>query len=165
MKKMNSFLIRLFCTMIILFIVVILDATDKISYQKIKNFISEDINILRVIKNINGQSKYLKLVDLPGIDDICVSSEIVRKEEIKNGYRYYPTSMSGITSTVSAVVTSLQYDGEYQVTLVDSNNHKWVYSHLNSFNYLIYSYIKAGEIIGDCDTYYDLVIIKGNIDG
>jgi len=155
--KKNTFLIRLFFTMFLLFVIVTLDQAKKINYNDLKEFLSDDINILKFVKDVNGKSKYIKLFNLQDIDTVAVTNDIIKGEKIENGYRYYPDELSGVMCETSGVITNIKYDGTYEVVILDSNDIKWIYSNLQSIDYTIYSYIKAGDVIGCCDEYYDLI--------
>ena len=120
MKKGNLFIWRLLITMIILFAVVILDYSEKVSYEKIKETLSKDINILQFLDKINGESDYFNIYNLEGIDEVAVDSEFEIKEPITNGYRYFKDELEGVVCKASGVVVRVSYDGTYKVVILYS---------------------------------------------
>ena len=144
--------------MMLLFALVVLDTRGKINYDDVKEKLSDNINVLQIIKYINGSSKSLNVIKIEGLDDIAVIDELVEKEKIENGYRYYPPEYQGVVNEASGVIIKIEYNGYYKVTILDSFDNTYTYSNLTSFDYSIYQYIKAEEILGNCDHYYDLVI-------
>ena len=160
MNKLTSFVLRLFIAISLLFVIVFLDHNEKVNYDDVKAKLSENINILEIIKYINGSSEYMDVIKIEGIDEVAVSSDIIEKEEIDGGFRYYPEEYQGVINEASGVIVNIKYNGRYTITILDSFDNVYTYSNLTSFDYHIYEYIQAEEIIGSCDQYYDLVIDK-----
>lgn len=160
MNKLTSFILRLFIAISLLFVIVFLDHNGNVNYDDIKTIMSDNINVLKIIKYINGTSEHMNVIKIEGLDDEAVSSELIEKKEILGGYRYFPTEYQGVINETSGIVVSIKYNGYYTVTILDSFDNTYTYSNLTSFDHKIYEYIKAEEILGNCDRYYDLVIDK-----
>ncbi len=158
MNKLTSFILRVFIVISMLFILVLLDSKEVINYDNLKDKISENINVLKIIKIINGNSKNIEVIKLEGLEDVAVSSDLIVKEEIDGGYRYYPEEYAGVVNQASGVVINIKYNGYYTVTILDCFDNTYTYSNLMDFDHKIYEYIKADEILGNCDRYYDLLI-------
>lgn len=158
MNKMTSFVLRLFIAISLVFIVVFLDHKGKVNYENIKEKLNDNINILKIIKHINGTTENMTVIKIDGLDDIAVSNDLIEKDEIDGGYRYYPNEYQGVINEASGIVINIKYNGYYTVTILDSFDNIYIYSNLVSFDHKIYEYVKAEEILGNCDRYYDLVI-------
>lgn len=155
---MSSFIFRLLISISLVFAIVILDYEGKLNYEEVKEKLSDNINVLKIIKYINGNSETMNVIKIDGLEETAVSDDLITKEEIDGGFRYYPTEYQGVINEASGVVINIKYNGYYTVSILDSFDNVYTYSNLTSFDYKIYEYIKADEILGNCDRYYELVI-------
>ena len=107
MNKLTNFVSRLLIVMSLLFIVVFLDYKGKVDYDKVKDTLGKNINVLKIIKNINGKSTAMNVIKIEGLEDIAVIDELIRKEEIDGGTRYYPDEYQGVINEASGVIINI----------------------------------------------------------
>ena len=139
----------LFLTFILLFVVV-LNRYELINLDNIKTIISQNINITKVIKGINGN---FNLIDL-GSDSINVDKNDYILEKVDDYFIYKQKDNKVISNTLGNVIKINKYNGLYNVTILDENDNYIIYYDLKEINVNLYDIVKINDEIGVCNNLY-----------
>ena len=156
MSYFDKFLYKLFIGFLLLLAIVLLDYFNVVSYDKVKNNMSEHFNVLKVVKKINGNTK---IIPIEFDDSIVVSSDIYQKHHLSND-KYYIDLLDyeAVENYSLGVVTSIKKskDNTYSVKILAEDGVMYLYEELESIDCHLYQCVNTKEIIGKAS--YD----KGN---
>lgn len=131
----------------------------------LQNQFNTNLNILKIVNFFKGTP----LAIIPDDDVISVyEPNIYDKVEYKDGVNIINNeSFAGVTNLVSGYVSRIKKTGAgYSITVKSIDGLEYEYFELESIDYHIYEYIKAGEIIGkakyQADYEFKLIISDQN---
>lgn len=162
MNLVDRFLYKLAICCFLLFAIVGLHKLGIIDYHKMQEGLSNNINLLKVVKAVNGESSLL-LIDFDDVQQI--NTNLVRTKDIKNGKRVFLDSFEAVEALELGIVVKVENDKVY---LMDLNDNVFCYSNLTSIDVDIYQIIRKNQIIGKAAVndeginYYDLFVSKKN---
>lgn len=148
MSFIDRFLYKLFIGFFLLAIVVILDYFKFVSYENIKEKVSEHFNVLEIIKKINGSTK---IIPINYNEDIVVSSDIYPQIKLENNeYFIKLDEYEAVENYCLGIVISIykNKDDTYKVKILGNDDVLYIYDRLESVNCNIYSCLDTKEIIG-----------------
>lgn len=148
----DCFLYKLVISLLLLFILCLLDKFKIINTNKTKENINYNINLLQTIVKVNGK---LNLIDLGTEEEIKVSNEPLIYEE---NNKINTSLETGIKNYNCGVCTKIEKDEKYKITILGIDNKEYVYGNIDNLDIHIYSYLKTGDIIGSSSSYYTLDI-------
>src|SRR5690554_6512862 len=162
MNIVDRFLYKLAICVFLLFAIVGLHKLGIIDYHKLQDSLSDNINLLKIVKTVNGESSLLFM----DFDDVQpTNTNLVRTQDIKNGKRIILDSFEAVEALELGIVIKIEADKVY---LMDLNDNVFCYSQLDAIDVDIYQIVRKNQIIGrasvnnDGITYYDLYVIKQN---
>ena len=130
---------KLFIVILLLFIVSLLDFLNIYSYDKLRNYIDDNINFQVILNKFIG------------------SAEKDKADEIVGGIIYQsPCYEEEVISLKDGVVVKIYLDDTYTVTVLSANGVMIEYSNLSQVDKYIYEKVEEGEIIGSSRGYYEI---------
>ena len=148
--KRNNFR-NLFSLLLVVLALYLLDNTKLnkyIGYEKVKEYIKEDINVFGVAKGFFGER--LKLFYNT---DQSVSSTVIKEEKYGKGYRVYLSDDLLYSSYIGTVIKISREDNYYSIVISKSNG-KILISNLIDVKVSLYEKIEADTLIGVIDGFY-----------
>ena len=141
----DKFLFKLLFLTLILLCVVVLNKHSIINHDLIKTKLSENINVVNIIKAINGK---LNIIDLSNNDVIVNIDDHIIEEVNNNEYIYYLKENNVYNYTLGNVIKIEKNNMFYSVTILDENNNLIIYDKLSEINVKIYEIVKTNDLIG-----------------
>lgn len=141
----DKFLFKLLFLTLILLCVVVLNKYSIINHDFIKSKLSENINMVNIIKAINGK---LSIIDLSNNDVIVNTDDHLIEEVNNNKYIYYLKENNVYNYTLGNVIKIENYNNFYSVTILDENNNLIIYNNLLEINVKLYEIVKINNLIG-----------------
>lgn len=119
-----------------------------IGYEKVKEYMKEDINVFGLAKGIFG-SEMFSLYNL----ESTVSNTVIKEVEYGKGTIVYISSDKLYSTYIGTVINVSKTDDFYSVTIAKANE-KITIKYLKEVNVKIYQKIEADTLIGYVDGYY-----------
>ena len=148
--KRNNFR-NLFSLLLVVLALYLLDNTKLnkyIGYEKVKEYIKEDINVFGVAKGFFGER--LKLFYNT---DQSVSSTVIKEEKYGKGYRVYLSDDLLYSSYIGTVIKISREDNYYSIVISKSNG-KILISNLIDVKVSLYDKIEADTLLGIINGFY-----------
>jgi hypothetical protein len=142
--KRNNFR-NLFSLLLVVLALYLLDNTKLnkyIGYEKVKEYIKEDIDVFGVAKGFFGER--LKLFYNT---EQSVSSTVIKEEKYGKGYRVYLSDDLLYSSYIGTVIKISREDNYYSIVISKSNG-KILISNLIDVKVSLYDKIEADTLIG-----------------
>lgn len=149
MNLIDKFIYKLLILTFILLIGVVLERSMIIDLNNIKENLSNNINIINVVKKVNGD---INIIDL-GNDVIEVGLVDFKVEEVDDGYLYYQKQKNIYSTCLGCVIKIENIKGLYNVTIQDENDNLLFYQDLKFVNVKMYEIVKINDLIGQCNNY------------
>lgn len=149
MKRNN--LRNLFSLLLVVLALYLLDNTKLnkyIGYEKVKEYIKEDIDVFGVAKGFFGER--LKLFYNT---EQSVSSTVIKEEEYGKGYRVYLSDDLLYSSFIGSVIKVSKENNYYSIVISKSNGNILI-SNLIDVKVSLYEKIEADTLIGVIDGFY-----------
>ncbi|HHZ18026.1 MAG TPA: M23 family metallopeptidase [Acholeplasmataceae bacterium] len=152
-KELNfvdRFLYKLLIGAFLLLAVVFFGRIGVIDLEKVRASLSEHYNILKVIRSINGENRFLLPMDITDTVSGEVSALYMTGEKIPDGLRIEVNEFQGVEVYKTGVVVAIikNKNGTYQVKVKGIDDYTYVYDRLASVDCNIYKIVTSGEIIG-----------------
>ena len=145
----DNFLYKLLFLTLILAFGVFLERISIINLEKIKTILSENINITKVVEQVNGE---LNIIDL-GDDIVKVDNDDKLIEVLNENYYIYKQKNNKVLSQSIGSVIKIEHKNElYSVTILDKNDNILIYSDLRNINVKMYQILKINDVIGECSS-------------
>ena len=148
--KRNNFR-NLFSLLLVVLALYLLDNTKLnkyIGYEKVKEYIKEDIDVFGVAKGFFGER--LKLFYNT---EQSVSSTVIKEEKYGKGYRVYLSDDLLYSSYIGTVIKISREDNYYSIVISKSNG-KILISNLIDVKVSLYEKIEADTLLGIIDGFY-----------
>ena len=148
--KRNNFR-NLFSLLLVVLALYLLDNTKLnkyIGYEKVKEYIKEDIDVFGVAKGFFGER--LKLFYNT---EQSVSSTVIKEEKYGYGYRVYLSDDFLYSSFIGSVI-KVSKEGNYYSIVISKSNGKILISNLIDVKVSLYEKIEADTLIGVIDGFY-----------
>lgn len=148
--KRNNFR-NLFSLLLVVLALYLLDNTKLnkyIGYEKVKEYIKEDIDVFGVAKGFFGER--LKLFYNT---EQSVSSLVIKEEEYGKGYRVYLSDNLLYSSYIGTVIKICRDDNYYSIVISKSNGNILI-SNLIDVKVSLYEKIEADTLLGIIDGFY-----------
>ena len=148
--KRNNFR-NLFSLLLVVLALYLLDNTKLnkyIGYEKVKEYIKEDIDVFGVAKGFFGER--LKLFYNT---DQSVSSTVIKEEKYGKGYRVYLSDDLLYSSYIGTVIKISREDNYYSIVISKSNG-KILISNLIDVKVSLYDKIEADTLLGIINGFY-----------
>lgn len=148
--KRNNFR-NLFSLLLVVLALYLLDNTKLnkyIGYEKVKEYIKEDIDVFGVAKGFFGER--LKLFYNT---EQSVSSTVIKEEKYGKGYRVYLSDDLLYSSYIGTVIKISRDDNYYSIVISKSNG-KILISNLIDVKVSLYEKIEADTLLGIIDGFY-----------
>jgi hypothetical protein len=148
--KRNNFR-NLFSLLLVVLALYLLDNTKLnkyIGYEKVKEYIKEDIDVFGVAKGFFGER--LKLFYNT---EQSVSSTVIKEEKYGKGYRVYLSDDLLYSSYIGTVIKICRDDNYYSIVISKSNG-KILISNLIDVKVSLYEKIEADTLLGIIDGFY-----------
>jgi hypothetical protein len=148
--KRNNFK-NLFSLLLVVLALYLLDNTKLnkyIGYEKVKEYIKEDIDVFGVAKGFFGER--LKLFYNT---EQSVSSTVIKEEKYGKGYRVYLSDDLLYSSYIGTVIKISREDNYYSIVISKSNG-KILISNLIDVKVSLYEKIEADTLLGIIDGFY-----------
>lgn len=148
--KRNNFR-NLFSLLLVVLALYLLDNTKLhkyIGYEKVKEYIKEDIDVFGVAKGFFGER--LKLFYNT---EQSVSSTVIKEEKCGKGYRVYLSDDLLYSSYIGTVIKISREDNYYSIVISKSNG-KILISNLIDVKVSLYEKIEADTLLGIIDGFY-----------
>ena len=148
--KRNNFR-NLFSLLLVVLALYLLDNTKLnkyIGYEKVKEYIKEDIDVFGVAKGFFGER--LKLFYNT---EQSVSSLVIKEEKYGKGYRVYLSDDLLYSSYIGTVIKISRVDNSYSIVISKSNG-KILISNLIDVKVSLYEKIEADTLLGIIDGFY-----------
>ena len=148
--KRNNFR-NLFSLLLVVLALYLLDNTKLnkyIGYEKVKEYIKEDIDVFGVAKGFFGER--LKLFYNT---EQSVSSLVIKEEKYGKGYRVYLSDDLLYSSYIGTVIKISREDKYYSIVISKSNG-KILISNLIDVKVSLYEKIEADTLLGIIDGFY-----------
>ena len=142
---------NLFILLMITLALFLLDDTKLkryIGYEKVKEYIKEDINVFGVAKGFFGN----KIFDFYVLDS-PVNSTVIKENKYGKGYLVYQEDDTLYSSFVGSVVNVEKVDDLYNVTISKTSGNITIF-YLTEVSVNIYQKIELNTVIGKIDGYY-----------
>lgn len=160
----DKFLYKLFFFFIILFITVFLDKVNIINYNKLKEKMSEEANILEIVDYICGDSAFFQIE--ADYDSEVSSSTFEDVFSIEEGYKVILGQYEAVETVKTGIVTKIEKEDDlYRVTLKSKDGVDFIYSALTTIDVHMYQVVSIGDILGkgqlaDDKYYYNLKVVS-----
>lgn len=144
----EKFIGKFFIGMILLVTVTLLDKLSIVSFDSIKSELSENINILKIIKSVNGT---ISFIPIDATETINVSSNSYSKiKKVDDKYRISLGNYEAVENYKDGIIIRKYQneDGNIQITILGLDDIEYTYSGLTNCDLPIYKFLKSGEIIG-----------------
>ena len=148
--KRNNFR-NLFSLLLVVLALYLLDNTKLnkyIGYEKVKEYIKEDIDVFGVAKGFFGER--LKLFYNT---EQSVSSTVIKEEKYRKGYRVYLSDDLLYSSYIGTVI-KISREYNYYSIVISKSNGKILISNLIDVKVSLYEKIEADTLIGVIDGFY-----------
>jgi hypothetical protein len=148
--KRNNFK-NLFSLLLVVLALYLLDNTKLnkyIGYEKVKEYIKEDIDVFGVAKGFFGEK--LKLFYNT---EQSVSSTVIKEEKYGKGYRVYLSDDLLYSSYIGTVIKISREDNYYSIVISKSNG-KILISNLIDVKVSLYEKIEADTLLGIINGFY-----------
>ena len=148
--KRNNFR-NLFSLLLVVLALYLLDNTKLnkyIGYEKVKEYIKEDIDVFGVAKGFFGER--LKLFYNT---EQSVSSTVIKEEKYGKGHRVYLSDDLLYSSYIGTVIKISREDKYYSIVISKSNG-KILISNLIDVKVSLYEKIEADTLLGIIDGFY-----------
>ena len=148
--KRNNFR-NLFSLLLVVLALYLLDNTKLnkyIGYEKVKEYIKEDIDVFGVAKGFFGER--LKLFYNT---EQSVSSTVIKEEKYGKGYRVYLSDDLLYSSYIGTVIKISREDNYYSIVISKSNGNILI-SNLIDVKVSLYEQIEADTLLGIIDGFY-----------
>jgi hypothetical protein len=148
--KRNNFR-NLFLLLLVVLALYLLDNTKLnkyIGYERVKDYIKEDIDVFGVAKGFFGEK-----IKLFYNTEQSVSSNVIKEEEYGDGYRIYLSDDFLYSSFIGSVIKVSKEDNYYSIVISKSNG-KILISNLIDVKVSLYEKIEADTLIGIIDGFY-----------
>ena len=149
MKRKNAR--NLFLLLLIVLALYLLDNTrlnKYIGYNKVKEYIKEDINIFGLSKRFFGE----KLLNFYN-QETHVASSVISEERYLDGYIVYQSDNLLYSNTIGTVVKIEKHNDIYSVTISKVTGNIYL-SNIKVLYVNLYQKIEADTLIGIIDGYY-----------
>lgn len=149
----SRFFLRVFITILILFLIVILDKFKYININNIQEKLNYNINFINVF------NKYLGVQTKE--EDTEVFNEIYLNEvDIDNGVRRYVEDEHIVLSEVNGYIYKIEYSSVYSIYILTDNNIIYKYSNMYSIDVSIYKEVKINDCLGIANSFYERCIYE-----
>lgn len=150
MNFIDRFLYKFIICLFLLIAILVLGKYEVIDVGKIKDKLSENINILRVLKLVNGENGIFIPIDISEEVTQPVSQTYLNFEEIDGGKRIFLNPMQAVEVYKAGVIIKIfqNKDNTFQVTVKGIDGIEYTYDKLESVDYNIYSIVKSGDNLG-----------------
>ena len=148
--KRNNFR-NLFSLLLVVLALYLLDNTKLnkyIGYEKVKEYIKEDIDVFGVAKGFFGER--LKLFYNT---EQSVSSTVIKEEKYRKGYRVYLSDDLLYSSYIGTVI-KISREYNYYSIVISKSNGKILISNLIDVKVSLYEKIEADTLLGIIDGFY-----------
>lgn len=150
----NKLFFRIFLSTLILLCLVIIDKIS-MNIKKIRiceNSINKSWNFLNLVTTFNGMfGEFIVIDETVEVDNKQLYDDI---NYIQNINVITNTSINGVIICESGVVTKILKDEDklYTVEILSNDDVLYCYSNLSTVDVSIYTYIEAGNIIGEANS-------------
>ncbi len=148
--KRNNFR-NLFSLLLVVLALYLLDNTKLnkyIGYEKVKEYINEDIDVFGVAKGFFGEKLRLFYNT-----EQSVSSTIIKEEKYGDGYKVYLSDDFLYSSYIGTVIKISKEDNYYSI-IISKSNGKILISNLIDVKVSLYEKIEADTLLGVIDGFY-----------
>jgi len=164
---LDKFLYKFLICLILLIVLLTLGKYNVINLDKVKGELSENINILKIFKFINGEKGIFVPIEITDEVTDTVSKTYENYEEIAGGKRIFVNAMSGVEVYKTGIIIKIYQnkDNTFQVTVKGIDGYEYVYDKLETVDYNIYTIVKSGDILGlpitqNNKTYFEFYVNK-----
>lgn len=164
---LDRFLYKFIICLVLLISVLLLNKVNVVDLNKVQSKMSENINILKVLKLVNGEKGVFIPIELN--DDVLqtVSQTYLNYKEIDGGKRIFINEMQGVEVYKTGIIIKIfqNKDDTFRVTVKGIDDIEYVYDNLETLDYNIYGIVKSGDNLGSArtvkdKTYFDFYKIK-----
>lgn len=160
---LDRFLYKLVIGMTIVVIIMIGNRINLFSLEKVKNCLSENFNILKIVKVFNSPNH--TLIPLDEDNSLEVINMDYTNFSIIDGGRRINLNDSLVKNIKVGIVVKIIKEDTYSVYIKGIDGLEYIYRDLENIDLNIYQYVKTGQTIGQAkkDSFDLFVMSKGNL--
>lgn len=150
MNVVDKFLYKFIICLVLLVALLFLDKIKLINIESVKQDLSENFNILKVLKFVNTEKEVFIPLDITEEVTSSVSQTYMNYEVINCGKRVFLNDFQGVEVYKAGIVIKIfqNSDNSYQVTIKGIDDIEYVYDKLQTVDVNIYKIVKSGDILG-----------------